>query len=90
MKKIHLEDLFFDHFAKFSEREQKTIYRKLELLQNNPEHNSLRTQKLRGTYKNWRESSVSMGIRVIWRYNEDGDVILVEDVGRHDILKKYG
>jgi len=87
---MYLEDLFFDRLARFSESERNLIYSKLEILQNNPNHNSLRTQKLRGTYKNWYESSVSMSIRLIWRFSRDRDIIIVEDVGRHDILKKYG
>jgi mRNA-degrading endonuclease RelE of RelBE toxin-antitoxin system len=90
MKKIRLAPLFFKHLAHFTESEREIIRSKLGILQENPEHNSLRKQKLHGTYKTWFESSVSMGIRVIWRYNRDKTVIIVEDVGRHDILKKYG
>jgi mRNA-degrading endonuclease YafQ of YafQ-DinJ toxin-antitoxin module len=90
MKKVRLSNLFFKHLARFSKKEQEIIRSKLKFLEANPGHNSLRTKNLNGTYKNWRESSISMGIRLIWRFNKDETVIIVEDVGRHDIMKIYG
>jgi len=82
------DDTFRDHIKKFTLAERKLIFSKIELLKNNLDHNSLRTQKLRKTHENRYESSVSMDIRLIWQL--DGDTIFIEDVGRHDILKKYG
>jgi mRNA-degrading endonuclease YafQ of YafQ-DinJ toxin-antitoxin module len=36
------------------------------------------------------ESSVSMDIRILWRFDEDEDNIIVAlDVGHHDVLKRY-
>ncbi|GBU21590.1 hypothetical protein R80B4_01486 [Fibrobacteres bacterium R8-0-B4] len=86
--KIVLEDLFLEHLVRFPESEQSVIYRKIEILKNNPAHRSLRTQRLLKFHENLYESSVSMGIRLIWLL--DDDTIFIEDVGRHDILKKYG
>jgi len=85
--KIIFEELFADHLDRFSESEQRIILRKIGILKDNPDHPSLRTQRLH-RYDNLYESSVSMGIRVIWRLDED--MIILQDVGRHDILKKYG
>jgi len=80
-------DLFLDHFERFTLKERRIIERKIELLINNPDHPSLRTQSLH-RFEDFYESSVSMGIRVIWELDED--TIILHDVGRHDILKKYG
>ena len=85
--KTAFEKLFADHFDRFSESEQRIIVKKIEILKNNPDHPSLRTQSLH-RYEDLYESSVSMGIRVIWRLKRD--TIILQDVGRHDILKKYG
>jgi len=84
------DDTFLDHIKKFTLIDRKLIFSKIELLKNNPNHNSLRTQKLRKSHNNWYESSVNMSIRLFWRFNRAGDTIIIEDVGRHDILKKYG
>jgi mRNA-degrading endonuclease RelE of RelBE toxin-antitoxin system len=85
--KVVLDDLFFEHLARFSESERRIIYNKIEILKANPGHRSLRTQSLH-RFEDFYESSVSMGIRVIWELDED--TIIFHDVGRHDILKKYG
>jgi len=85
--RIVFDDLFFDRLARFSESERRIIYHKIEILKANPAHRSLRTQRLH-RFEDFYESSVSMGIRVIWEM--DDDVIIIHDVGRHDILKKYG
>jgi mRNA interferase RelE/StbE len=79
-------DLFLNHFKRFTLKEQRVIERKIDILINDPDHPSLRTKKLNDD--NLYESSVSMDIRVIWRLNEN--LIVFEDIGHHDILKKYG
>jgi len=90
MKDIELAPMFKKHFATFPRDEQTVIERKIDLLRENPEHGSFRRQRLRGTYKGWYEASVSMGIRFVWRYSRNKTLIIVEDIGRHDIMKKYG
>ena len=76
-----------ERLDRFSKSEQRIILRKLDILKNNPDHRSLRTQKLH-RFDNLYESSISMDIRVIWQMEEDA--IIFHDVGRHDILKMYG
>jgi len=78
--------LFLDHLERLTLKERRVIERKIDILINDPDHPSLRTKKLNDN--NLYESSVSMDIRVIWRLN--GNLMVFEDVGHHDILKKYG
>jgi mRNA interferase RelE/StbE len=84
--KLLFSEKFINNFGKFSVEYQNLIIGKLHLLGNNPRHPSLRTQKL-NKWDELIESSVSMDIRLIWQY--DGDDIIIQDIGRHDILRKY-
>ncbi len=78
---------FQKHFKSLSENEKKQLKKKLTLLSENPMHPSLRTKRIQGT-DNLFESSVNMNIRIIWFYEGDLMIILV-DVGHHDILKQF-
>lgn len=80
-------DRFKKHFKKLSENEKKQIRTKLSILRENPMHPSLRTKRIQGTTDLF-ECSVNMDIRVIWFYEGNAMIILV-DVGHHDILKQY-
>jgi mRNA-degrading endonuclease YafQ of YafQ-DinJ toxin-antitoxin module len=48
---------------------------------------SLRTKKIQGV-SDLYESSVNMDIRIIWHYEND-DLIILADVGHHDILNQF-
>ena len=78
---------FEKHFKALSAQEKKQLRNKLLLLAENPMHPSLRTKRIQGT-KDLFECSVNMDIRIIWFYEGDKLIILV-DVGRHDILDRY-
>lgn len=78
---------FKKHFAKLNNNERKQLKNKLELLSNNPMHPSLRTKRIQGT-KDLFECSVNMDIRIIWFYEGDVLIILL-DVGHHDILDQF-
>ena len=78
---------FEKHFKKLTAQEKKQLLNKLVLLSQNPSHPSLRTKRIQGT-DNLYESSVNMDIRIIWYYEDDVMIILV-DTGHHDILKQY-
>ena len=78
---------FQKHFKSLTEQEKKQLMNKLELLAKNPSHPSLRTKRIQGT-KDLFESSVNMDIRIIWYYEGDKMIILI-DIGHHDILKQY-
>lgn len=52
-----------------------------------PRFQKLRTKRIQGT-SDLFECSVNMDIRIIWYYECDKMMILV-DVGHHDILKQF-
>ena len=74
-------------FKKLSDTEKKQTKKKLKFFVENPTHPSLRTKKIQGTDGIW-ESSVNMDIRIIWFY-ENNELIFLLDVGYHDILDKF-
>ena len=78
---------FEKHFKKLTAQEKTQLLNKLVLLSQNPAHPSLRTKRIQGTDSLY-ESSVNMDIRIIWYYEDDVMIILV-DTGHHDILKQY-
>ena len=80
-------DKFKKHYKKLSSTEKKQVTAKLVLLSQNPIHPSLRTKRIQGTDRLF-ESSANMDVRVIWYYEEDKLIALV-DVGHHDILKQF-
>jgi len=84
---ITFTDRFQKHFKDLNEIEKKQLRNKLTILSENPLHPSLRTKRIQGT-EDLFECSVNMDIRIIWYYEGDTIIILV-DVGHHDILKKY-
>lgn len=78
---------FRKHFKTLTVREQQQLKTKLSLLAQNPSHPSLRVKRIQGT-DGLYECSVNMDIRIIWFYEGDRMIILL-DVGHHDILHKY-
>ena len=67
--------------------EKKQFRNKLELFVENPLYPSLRVKRIQGTTELF-EFSVNMDIRVIWFYEGD-DLVALVDIGHHDMLKKY-
>lgn len=78
---------FQKHFKELTLQEKKLLKSKLELLAANPSHPSLHTKRIQGTADLF-ECSVNMDIRIIWYYEGDKMIILV-DVGHHDIFKQF-
>ena len=87
MLQITFTDRFQKHYKDLTEIEKKQFKNKLAICSENPFHPSLRTKRIQGT-SDLFEFSVSMDIRVIWFYEGEALVALV-DIGHHDILKKY-
>ena len=86
---IYFTKDFLKSVEKFPSDQRKIIFNKIEYLKNNIGRNSLRIEKLfKGTKDETRSSSISMGIRLIWRL--DGKWIEIVDVGGHDIYRRYG
>ena len=78
---------FQKHYKTLTAQEKSQLRKKLILLADNPAHPSLRTKRIQGTDKLY-ECSVNMDIRIIWYYEGDTMIILA-DVGHHDILKQF-
>ena len=84
MYKLEPSKTFVKSLKKLSKNDQRLAVEKLKILAKNPFHPSLRTKKVQ-RLKNVFECSVNMSIRILWMYKED-IIILLIDVGRHDIL----
>jgi mRNA interferase RelE/StbE len=83
--KLKYTKVFTKDFKKLSKYEQKAVAQKLKLLADNPSYPSLRTKKVQG-FDDLFEMSVNMDIRILWRY-EGNVIILLLDVGHHkDVL----
>ena len=78
---------FIKHYKKLNDIEKKQFKSKLNIFADNPLHPSLRTKHIQGT-DDLFEFSVNMDIRVIWHY-EDNILIALVDIGHHDILSNY-
>lgn len=87
MLKLTFTERFQKHYKTLSETEKKQFKNKLAIFTENPMHPSLRVKKIQGT-DGLFEFSVNMDIRVIWFYEGEALVALV-DIGHHDILKNY-
>ena len=85
--RLTFTDRFQKHFKMLTDTEKKQLHKKLQLLTENPLHPSLRTKRIQGAADLF-ECSVNMDIRIIWYYEGNTMIILV-DVGHHDILKQY-
>jgi len=85
--KITFTERFQKHYKVLTKDERKRISQKLKLLAENPQHPSLRAKRIQGT-DNLFEASMNMDIRIIWFY-EGANLIILLDVGHHDILNKY-
>jgi len=81
---IIFSNRFKKSFSKLQDCEKKQFYQKLSLFIVNHKHPSLRTKKIKGSEILF-ESSINMSIRVIWTYEND-HLILMLDIGHYDIL----
>jgi mRNA-degrading endonuclease YafQ of YafQ-DinJ toxin-antitoxin module len=87
MFKLLPDKHFVKTYGKLPAQLRKQIDVKLLRLADDPNHPSLRTKRIQGTQRLF-ESSVNMDVRLIWHYEGDALIILL-DVGHHDILKQY-
>lgn len=78
---------FKKHYKTLTVQEKNQLANKLRLLSENPSHPSLRVKRIQGT-DDLFECSVNMDIRIIWFYKGDTVIVMV-DVGHHDILDRY-
>lgn len=67
MYKLKYTKVFLKDLKKLSLPEQKAVAQKLKIFVKNPFYPSLKTRKVQGL-DNVFEMSVSMDIRILWRY----------------------
>lgn len=84
--KITYTARFQKNLNKLTKVELKQLKNKLIILVENPFHPSLRTKKVKGT--EYFECSVNMDVCIIWFYEQEEMIVLI-DVGHHDIFKQY-
>ena len=85
--KLTYTERFKKHYKKLHPNEKKKITKKVEMLSQNPMYPSLRTKRIQGA-DNLFECSAHMDIRMIWCY-EGERLIILFDVGHHDILNRF-
>ena len=85
--KLVPSERFKKHYKTLAAQEKKQVAKTLERLAENPSHPSLRTKRIQGS-DGLFESSANMDIRIIWYYEGDKIIILL-DIGHHDILKQF-
>jgi len=83
--KIEFSKNFEKQLKKLSQNDQRMVFNKVQLMVQSPFHPSLRTKKIQGI-DGLFECSVNMNIRILWKY-EDGKIILLLEIGHHDILR---
>ena len=66
---------------------RKQALEELNLYENDPRHPSLRVKKMVGTPGIW-EMSVAKDYRIT--FQRDGNVVLLRNIGTHDILEPAG
>ena len=82
--KITYTKRFIKNLKRLNAAERAQLKKNLEM---DPLYPSLRTKRIQGTVDLF-EFSVNMDVRVIWQY--DGDtIILLLDIGHHDILNQF-
>ena len=84
MFKITYTKRFQKHYRKLSPFEKNQIKKTVSLLSTNPNHPSLRSKSLKGK-EGIFESSANMRIRIIWFYDKE-QIIYVLDILQHDDL----
>ena len=78
---------FKKSYLKLTSQEQKQVDDKLRMLSFNPSHPSLRAKKIKKS-DNLFESSVNMDIRIVWCFEENNNIYLI-DIGHHKIIDKF-
>ena len=78
---------FKKSFKKLRWLRNNNFIKKLDIFIENQKHPSLRSKRIKGSSILY-ESSINMSIRVIWIYQGEYLIVML-DIGHHDILKRY-
>jgi mRNA interferase RelE/StbE len=79
--KFYYSNLFREKVQLLDPNTKKALKNKLELMDQNLKHPSLRTKKIKGSSDIY-EASVTTSCRMTWQYYKDG--ILLRNIGEHD------
>ena len=77
--KFYYTDLFKEKVRLLHPNVKKALKSKLELMDQNPKHPSLRTKRIKGSSDIY-EASITMNYRMTWQYYQDG--ILLRNIWR--------
>ncbi|MFA6808377.1 MAG: hypothetical protein WCR27_05240 [Eubacteriales bacterium] len=83
--KFYYSDLFREKVQLLHPNVKKALKNKLELMEKNSKHLSLRTKKIKGSSDIY-EASIIMNYCMTWQYYQDG--ILLRNIGGHDKILK--
>ena len=87
--KITYTKRFIKNLKRLNAAERAQLKKKLEILEMDPLYPSLRTKRIQGTVDLF-EFSVNMDVRGHLARYQDGDtIILLLDIGHHDILNQF-
>ncbi len=78
---FYYSNLFKEKVKQLQPNIKRALKSKLELMDQNPKHPSLRTNKIKGSSDIY-EASITMNYRMTWQYYKDG--ILLRNIGEHD------
>ena len=82
--KITFTNQYFNDFRLLSRDEQETVIAALDLLQDDPFHDSLRNHVLEGRLKGRRSIVVDNDLRIVFRAHRDHAEITLLSVGPHE------
>ncbi len=86
MIKIEISDSYNKKVIKFFKK-HKDIYpqykKTIEILQNNPQHPSLRLHKLQGNMNQFSSVSINMKYRIVIDFIIIDEMIILVDIGSH-------
>ncbi len=79
--RFYYSELFKEKIKLIDPNVKKALKNKLELMDQNPKHPSLRTKKIKEASDIY-EASITMNYQMTWQYYQDG--ILLRNIGEHD------
>lgn len=83
--KIVYSQSFIKQFKKLHKDLKEEVYEKVKLLKKDQKNKFLKVHKLHGKFKKFQAFSVNYSVRII--FWEEKDLIVLAEVGNHDIYK---
>lgn len=86
VKRISYSSYFLRQVKKIPQKDKKLLNKFEKIFREDCFSLRLKTHKLSGKLEGFWACSLSYKIRILFEFNDDGDIILV-DIGTHDIYK---